>query len=74
MKLIAIKRMRYANVPVDAGQEFEATDKDGKLLKLIGKAKDVIPVAVETPAKEGDSNEQDKPKRTYKRRDMKAEG
>jgi len=72
MKLIAIKRLRYANVPIDAGQDFEATDKDGKLLKLIGKAKDAATV-VEAPAKDDEIKAEDKPKRTYKRRDMKAE-
>lgn len=40
MKLIAQKPLRYAGVSLNVGDEFEASDKDAGLLKVIGKAKD----------------------------------
>lgn len=46
-RLIAIKELRYAGLTYLAGTPFEASDKDAKLLKLIGKAKDSV--AVERP-------------------------
>lgn len=40
MKLIATTRFTYAGKNLRAGDEFEAKDKDAKLLKAIGRAKD----------------------------------
>lgn len=78
MKLVAIKPMRYRNVRVDPGAEFSATDRDGRLLKAIGKAKDAPNEAAQRKEEKAEvvsepSQVADKPKRSYKRRDMKAE-
>ncbi len=40
MKLIALKPMRYASRALVAGDEFEASERDGRLLKRIKKAGD----------------------------------
>lgn len=70
---------RYAGRDLKAGDEFEATDKDAKVLQLIG-------VAVETTAssRRGASNppaaeapaevvaDAPRPRRAYRRRDMTA--
>lgn len=40
MKLIALKSLRYAGVSLQPDEEFEATAKDARLLKAIGKAAD----------------------------------
>lgn len=78
MNLVAIKPMRYRNVHVNPDEEFSATERDGRLLKAIGKAKD----ALDEPAQRKEEKAEmapelnqvaDKPKRAYKRRDMKAE-
>lgn len=43
MKLSATKSLRYAGKDLHVGDEFEATDRDGRVLKAIGKAADVVP-------------------------------
>lgn len=40
MKLIALKPFRYAGVSLQPDEEFEASGKDARLLKAIGKAAD----------------------------------
>jgi hypothetical protein len=40
MKLIATKSMRFAGRSLNIGDEFEASEKNGKLLKAIKKADD----------------------------------
>lgn len=40
MKLTATKALRYAGRSLVAGDDFEASAKDARLLKAIGKAKD----------------------------------
>jgi hypothetical protein len=66
MKLIAKKAMRYSTRSMRAGEEFEASAKDGKLLVLIGKAtiagadevvSDEDPIAVEKPARKRKSQD-----------------
>lgn len=58
MNLIALKEFRYAGRLVRPGDPFMATERDAKLLLLIGKVK---------------AAQSDPQKRTYKRRDMAAE-
>lgn len=60
MKLIALKEFKYAGRLVRPGDEFTATDRDAKVLLLVGRV-DKAP---------------DEPKpvrRAYKRRDLQAE-
>lgn len=67
MKLVALKEFRYAGQQVKAGAEFEARDRDAKVLVAVKHARH--------PA-QGEP-EQDRaelpPKRAYKRRDLQAE-
>lgn len=67
LKITAIKDLRYAGVSLVTGDDFEASDKDARILKAIGKARDyVAEVAVEpTP-------EPVKKAGTYRTRQMKA--
>lgn len=44
MKLVATRDMRYAQRKVRKGEEFEAPDRDAKILKLIKKAVDAPPI------------------------------
>lgn len=68
--MIAVKAMRYAGRDLMPGDEFEPqSDRDARLLRAIGKAKDAEPVD------DTDHDDEDAPKkRTYRRKDMKAEG
>ncbi|MGY6251604.1 DUF7210 family protein [Bosea thiooxidans] len=62
MKLIATKPLLYAGQSLNVGDEFEASEKDAKLLKAIRKAEDAPEVAVEAaPAVVAVTD--DKPKR-----------
>jgi hypothetical protein len=68
MDLIATKSLAYASKRYEVGEKFEANNRDARILVAIGKAKlapaDAAPV----------EDDETKPaKRTYKRRDMKAE-
>ena len=59
-----------------AGDEFEASDKDAKLLKIIGKAEDQIVIQIFTaPSKEPEKAAQSKfaDKTKYKTRHLVAE-
>ena len=67
MKLIASKPLLYAGQSLNVGDEFEASEKDAKILKAIRKAEDA-PVA---PAKTVEPEPLQK--RTYKTRRMKAD-
>lgn len=63
MKLIATKPLLYAGQSLNVGDEFEASEKDAKLLKAIRKAEDA-PVVYELVAPERDSmDDTHKPKR-----------
>lgn len=59
MKLKALKEFKYAGRLLRPGDEFTATERDAKILLLIGK---VDHVPEEQPAR-----------RPYKRRDLQAE-
>lgn len=81
MKLIAKKALIYSGKRIKAGDEFTAERRFGNLFVAIGKAKiappeptvaeseEVVKPAVEKPTVEAE----EKPKRTYKRRDMTTE-
>lgn len=86
MKLIAKKPLRYGGASLAVGDVFEAKPKHGKLLKVTGKASDapvtvavskiekIKPVSDENVSEaKADVVEVVEPKRTYQRRDMKAE-
>lgn len=64
MKLIAKKRLSYCGNIYVAGDAFEARDKDARLLKAIGKAEN---------ASVADAEPEPVAKRTYRRRDLRAE-
>jgi hypothetical protein len=67
MKLIATKAFSYAGARLRVGQEFSAKSKgDARVLQALGRAA-LAPAA--TPSAAG----VEKPKRTYKRRDLVAE-
>jgi hypothetical protein len=53
MKLIATKSMRFAGRSLNVGDEFEASEKNGKLLKAIKKA-DEAPRKVKSSRKADD--------------------
>lgn len=76
MDLIATKSLAYASKRREVGEPFEASNRDGRILIAIGKARAaeradrvVEPVVVE-PA---DDDEAKPRKRAYRRRDMRAE-
>lgn len=82
MKLIATKSMRFAGRSLKVGDEFEASDRNGRLLKAIQKAEDAAaPISDEAPPKPHDPLDHDgdgrkggsKKGAKYKRRDMQAE-
>ena len=60
VKLVAKAKLRYASRSMVAGDEFEATARDARILQAMRKAGP--PKALEQAAK-----------RTYKRRDLEAE-
>jgi hypothetical protein len=62
LKLIAQKPLRYAGVSLNVGDEFEASAKDAKVLKLIRKAT-AAPVAPVEAAPVAEHAPDDKPKR-----------
>lgn len=74
MKMVALKEFRYAGKQLLAGDPFEASDRDVRLLRAIKNAK--LAEGVDDPDA-GGKGQQKGPggpaKRTYKRRDMKAE-
>ncbi len=74
MKMFALKEFRYAGKQLFAGDPFEARDRDVKLLRAINNAR----LGDEPDAGPDSSGKQEKKpeapvKRTYKRRDLKAE-
>lgn len=74
MKMFALKEFRYAGKQLLAGDPFEARDRDVNLLRAINNAR----LCDEPDADPDNSGKQEKRpeapvKRTYKRRDLKAE-
>lgn len=78
---IATKQIRYAGKTINVGDEFEPTERDGRLLVAIGKAKVATHDADPAPKYETrDVSDDDKPdqdrgerqKRHYNRRDLTA--
>jgi len=70
VKLVALKPMRYAGRALVAGDEFEASEKDGILLKRIKRAGDPPAPA---PAPESAAARPRAGVPRYSRRDMRAE-
>lgn len=76
MDLIATKSLVYAGKRREVGESFEASNRDGRILIAIGKARvsDNVESAPAPVVVEPDADEGAKPaKRAYRRRDMRAE-
>lgn len=68
MEVVALKELRYSGTQRAKGEKFEVSDKDAKILSLIGKVQ-----RASEPEQEPEQ-EDDAPKpRRYKTRHMKAE-
>lgn len=82
MRLIAEKDLTYARASVRVGEEFNASASDAKLLIRIGFAHEAPTAAEEVVAgvrwtaqvESARTSEPVKRRRTYRRRDMTAEG
>jgi len=71
MQMVALKEFRYAGQQLLPGDAFEARDRDVRLLQAINNAR-----LVDEPDASTDQEQKSSPvlsKRSYKRRDMKAE-
>ncbi|WP_010226210.1 hypothetical protein [Pseudomonas donghuensis] len=71
MQMVALKEFRYAGQQLLPGDAFEARDRDVRLLQAINNAR-----LEGDPGASTDQEQKGAPapaKRTYKRRDMKAE-
>lgn len=74
MKLKALKPLRYGRALVPAGAEFDAARRHARVLLAVGRAEAVRTEAPRLrPVAEAARAALDKPKRTYKRRDLVAE-
>lgn len=76
MDLIATKSLVYASKRREVGEPFEASNRDGRILIAIGKARvpDSVGPAPAPVVAEPDAGKEAKPaKRAYRRRDMRAE-
>lgn len=77
--LIANKPMRYAGRALKAGDSFQASGRDSRTLTLIGRASEFVPAPVAKepvkvePVAPSKVVEEETQKRTYKRRDLRAE-
>lgn len=69
MKLKALKPLRYGRALVPAGAEFDAARRHARVLLAVGRAEAVRAERV----RQRPEAAKDKPKRTYKRRDLVAE-
>lgn len=75
VRLVATKAYTYSDRSLKAGDVFEASEKDAKLLTMIGSATvkpaDNYLAKVLQPSEENHSEaESPKPKRQYRRRDL----
>lgn len=71
VSLVAKKDLRYASKDMRAGDTFDASEKDAQILKAVGHAEESPAAGDETT--EDVLQKQRKP-RTYRRRDLLAEG
>ncbi|MDD2133354.1 hypothetical protein [Pseudomonas kurunegalensis] len=74
MKMVALKEFRYGGKQLLAGDPFEASARDVRLLRAIKNAKPAE--GVDDPDADGEGRQKGPggpAKRNYKRRDMKAE-
>jgi hypothetical protein len=71
MELVALKKIAYNGKKYEPGETFNTSRKDGRVFIAIGKA--MFPVTVIHVLEEPPAVEEEKSKRTYKRRDMTAE-
>lgn len=71
MKLTAEKSFTYGGKRYAPGDPIEAKPRDARLLLAIGRARVLVEPVAETVVNEPSLDE--KPKRKYKRRDLKAE-
>lgn len=75
MKMKALKSHTYGGRTVHAGEVFHARDKDARLLRALRRAVvHVEDVAADPEPEKSQDAAIAKPRRPYKRRDMKAEG
>lgn len=70
VKLVASSALRYASKQLQAGEEFEASESDARVLRGASKATDA-PAPCDVA--EGTPEAQPRKPRSYKRRDMFAE-
>jgi hypothetical protein len=77
MKVVAVQRLTYASRTYQPGEEFEAEESHGKLLIQYGnvRAKDKQKLETASVKAEPEDHQAETPpnRRTYKRRDMRAE-
>lgn len=80
MRLIADKAFRFAGRPLAVGDEFEANNRDGRVLVAVRRAHvdegdepESEKPASEAPANDATPKKKPAKKRAYKRRDMQAE-
>ncbi|CAH0650535.1 MULTISPECIES: hypothetical protein [Pseudomonas] len=74
MKMVALKEFRYAGRQLLSGDPFEARERDVRLLEAIKNARPVNQLDDKPAAAADEQKGSETPaKRTYKRRDMKAE-
>lgn len=72
--LKTLKAHRYGGKPLVPGDEFEARDRDVRILTALGRAERVVVApAVEPEEEDAPEVAGEKPKRRYKRRDLTAE-
>lgn len=70
--VIARETFPYAGVTRYKGNSFEATAEDARILGLMGRVEvKSAPVHLETPA--SDDEPEERPRRTYRRKDLTAE-
>ena len=73
-RLIASNAFRYATRELRAGDPFDASDADARILLMIGRATEATEVPVESMTEVGGEGFDARPRRRYRRRDMTAEG
>jgi hypothetical protein len=74
-ELITLRPMTYGTRRMRAGDSFSATESHARLLVALGRARNIVPPSI-PPAEPDPAVQAEVPtkrKRTYRRRDMKAE-